>query len=149
MAFTEEEIRIVQARRAARAARAAAGLPEEPQPQKSRLSRQRPALGKALLIVLMGGLIGLPASLLWNYGTLSPCQALTQAMHEALLQEAGSEAKRTADTPSQETGGQLALSAVDLRIEALSTGACTKALVQLETSDPHAFVAQFLAQPPP
>ena len=72
MAFTEEEIRIIQARRAARAARAArearkaAGLPEEPEPPQKRSFRQRRALGK-MLLVLLAGLMVLAAAMFWYW----------------------------------------------------------------------------------
>jgi len=72
MAFTEEESRIVQERRAARAARQAAGLPEELEPPHKRSFAQRLALGKILLIVFMGGLLVLAAYLLWHSGALYP-----------------------------------------------------------------------------
>jgi hypothetical protein len=150
MAFTEEEIRIVQERRAARAARAAreaAGLPEEPEPPQQRSFRQR--LGKVLLIVLMGGVITLAASMLWNFGTLSPCEAFAQAMHGALLQEAVSTAMTAAESPSPETSARTRFPTVDLRIAPLSPAQCTTELVQFETSDEHSFVDRFLAQPTP
>jgi len=143
MAFTEEEIRIVQERRAARAAREArqaAGLPEEPEPPKKR------SRGKLLLISLVVGLTALAASTFWYYGTLSPCDALTQVLHEALRQEAASEAMTSAQTPSPETSARSRFPAVDLRIEALSPVQCTEALVQFERSDRQTFVKQFLAQ---
>jgi hypothetical protein len=60
MAFPEEEIHIIQARRAARAARTArearkaAGLPEELEPPQKRSFQQRRVLGKMLLVFLAG-----------------------------------------------------------------------------------------------
>jgi hypothetical protein len=155
MAFTEEEIRIIQERRAARAARAAregreaAGLAEEPEPPKRRGFRLRLALGKILLIVLMGGLITLAASMFWNFGTLSPCDALAQALHGALMQEAVSAAMTSAETPSPEISARSRFPAVDLRIEPLSPAQCTEALVEFERSDERSFVDWFLAQPAP
>ena len=75
MAFTEDEIRIIQERRAARAARAAreaAGLPEELEPPQKRSFARRLARSKMLLIVVIGGLMGLVAYLLWHSETLLP-----------------------------------------------------------------------------
>ena len=73
MAFTEEEIRIVQERRAARAERAAraareaAGLPpEEPQSPKKSSFRQRWAPGKLLLGILLIGLVTIAAAMFWR-----------------------------------------------------------------------------------
>ena len=150
MAFTEEEIRIVQARRAARAARAAAGLPpEEPAPPKKKPFRLRRALVKLLLIALMAGLATPAAAMFWRYGTLSPCGALTQALHEALLQEAVSEAMTSAQTPSPQTSAQAHFPDVDIRIEALSPAQCTEALIAAERLDEQSFIKQFLAQPLP
>jgi hypothetical protein len=152
MAFTEEEIRIVQERRAARAARAAreaAGLPEEPELQKKRPSVRRLALGKVLLIVFMGGVVVLAVAMLWNYGTLSPCEALTQALHGAVLRETARKATQPVETFGPEPDVRSLLPAIDLRIEALSPAECTKALVQFEMSSENSFVGWFLAQSPP
>jgi len=151
MAFTEEEIRIVQARRAARAARAAreaAGLsPEEPEPPQQKSFRKR--LRKLLLIGIVGGLTILATFTFWSYGTLSPCGALAQTLHEALLQEAVSEAITSAQTPSPETSARSRFPAVDLRIEALSPAQCTTELVQFERSNRYTFVDRFLEQSTP
>ena len=150
MAFTEEEIRIVQERRAARAARAAreaAGLPpEEPAPphQKRRFLRR---LGKILLLILIGGLAAPAAAMYWQYGTLSPCGALTQVLHGTLLKEAVAEALTSADTPSPETNARSRFPAVDRRIESLSPVQCTEELVEFERSDEQTFMKGFLAQP--
>jgi hypothetical protein len=151
MAFTEEEIRIVQQRRAARAAREAreaAGLPpEEPAPPKKRRFLRR--LGKLLLLILIVGLATPAAAMVWHYGTLSPCGALTQALHGALLQEAGAEALTSADTPSPETNARSRFPAVDRRIESLSPVQCTEELVEFERLDEQSFMKAFFAQPTP
>jgi hypothetical protein len=151
MAFTEEEIRIVQQRRAARAARTAreaAGLPpEEPEAPKKRSFRRR--LVKLLLIAFMAGLAAPAAAMYWQYGTLSPCGALTQALHGTLLQEAVAEALTSAETPSPETGARSHFPAVDRRIKALSPAQCTQQLVEFERLDEQSFMKAFLAQPEP
>jgi hypothetical protein len=149
MAFTEEEIRIVQQRRAARAARAAreaAGLPpEEPEPPQKRSFRWR--LGKLLLPILIGGLAAPAAAMYWQYGTLLPCDALTQALHRALLQEAVAEALTSAETPSPEASVRTQFSVVDRRIAPLSSAQCTETLIDFERSDEQSFIKRFLAQP--
>jgi hypothetical protein len=151
MAFTEEEIRIVQQRRAARAARAAreaAGLsPEEPAPPKKRRFLRR--LGKLLLLILIGGLATPAAAMYWRYGTLSPCDALTQALHEALRQEAVAAALTAADTPRPETSARAHFPAVDLHINSLSPTQCAEELVKFKRSDEPSFMKAFLAQPTP
>src|SRR3954451_15878038 len=144
MAFTEEEIHIVQQRRAARAARAAreaAGLPpEEPVPPKNKRFRLRRALAKLLLIAVMAGLATPAAAMLWRFGTFSPCGALTQALHEALPQEAVSKALTSAQTPSPEASARSHFPAVDLHIQSLSPTQCAEELVEFERLDEQSFM---------
>jgi hypothetical protein len=153
MAFTEEEIRIIQARRAARAARAAreaAGLPpEEPVPPKKRRFRPRRALAKLLLIAFMGGLATPAAAMFWRYGTFSPCSALTKTLHEALGHETGAQALPSAQPPNPETSAQARFPDVDRGITPLSPTQCTKVLIEFERSDKQSFIKAFLAQPSP
>src|SRR5882672_12800526 len=111
MAFTDEELQKIRKRLGAEEANA--------QPPKG-LFTQRLRVGKILLIVLLSGLIAIPAFMLWNYGTFSPCGVLTQAMHGALMREAASKATTPAETLGHEAGAQLLFPVVDLRIEALS-----------------------------
>jgi hypothetical protein len=149
MAFTEEEIRIVQQRRAARAARTAreaAGLPpEEPEAPKKRSFRRR--LVKLLLIAFMAGLATPAAAMFWRYGTLSPCSALSKTLHEAVLQEAVAEALTSAETPSPETSARTQFPAVDLHIKSLSPIHCAEELVEFERLDEQSFIKEFLARP--
>jgi hypothetical protein len=140
MAFTDEELQKIRKRLGTEEANA--------QPTKG-LFTQRLRVGKILLIVLLSGLIALPAFMRWNYGTFSPCGALTQAMHGALMREAASRATTPAEMLGREASAQLLFPVVDLRIEAMSPGECMKALVKLETSGENPFTDLFSAQPTP
>ena len=140
MAFTDEELQKIRKRLGAEEANA--------QPKKG-LFTQRLRVGKILLIVLLSGLIAIPAFMRWHYGTFSPCGALTQAMHGALMREAASKATTPAEMLGREASAQLLFPVVDLRIEAMSPGECTKALVRLETLGENPFADLVSAQPTP
>jgi hypothetical protein len=140
MAFTDEELQKIRKRLGTEEANA--------QPKKGPFT-QRLRVGKILLIVLLSGLIALPAFMLWNYGTFSPCGALTQAMHGALMQEAASKATTPAEMLGREASTQVLFPVVDLRIAAMSPGECMKALVRFETLGENPFADLFSAQPTP
>jgi hypothetical protein len=140
MAFTDEELQKIRKRLGAEEANA--------QPKKG-LFTQRLRVGKIFLIVLLSGLMAIPAFMRWHYGTFSPCGALTQAMHGALMREAASKATTPAEMLGREASAQLLFPVVDLRIEAMSPGECTKALVRLETLGENPFADLFSAQPTP
>ena len=65
------------------------------------------------------------------------------------MREAESKANTPAETLGHEAGAQVLFPVVDRRIEALSPGECTKALVKLETSGENPFADLFSAQPAP
>ncbi|HJY82387.1 MAG TPA: hypothetical protein VKK81_15065 [Candidatus Binatia bacterium] len=140
MAFTDEELQKIRKRLGTEEANA--------QPKKG-LFTLRLRVGKILLLVLLSGLMAIPAFMLWNYSTFSPCGALTQAMHGTLMREAASKATTPAETVAREASAQLLFPVVDLRIEAMSPGECTKALVKFETLGENPFVDLFSAQPTP
>jgi len=140
MAFPDEELQKIRKR---------LGTEEANVEPKKGLFTQRLRVDKIFLLVLLSGLMALPAFRLWNYGTFSPCGALTLALHGALRREAASKATTPAEMLGREASARVLLPVVDRRIEALSPGECVKALVKLETSGEHSFADVFSAQPTP
>ena len=140
MAFPDEELQKIRKR---------LGTEEANVEPKKGLFTQRLRVGKILLLVLLSGLMALPAFMLWHYRTLSPCGALTQALYGAVMWEAASKATTPAETVGGEASARVLLPVVDRRIEALSPGECVKALVKLETLGENPFAPLFSAQPTP
>jgi len=140
MAFTDEELQQIRKRLGTEKATVA---------PKQGLFAQRLPGGKLLLLVLVSSLMAVPVLMLWHYGTVSPCGALTQALQGALLREAASKGETPAERLGHEAGAQVLLPVVDHRIEALSPSECTKALVKLETAGEYPFADLFSAPPAP